>query len=69
MPQSFVTYSWSYACVTVFSCIADGEGKMYPDRFTFCATEGKAVFASGEIKGNEGVHRLWLPVESEGQQQ
>jgi hypothetical protein len=42
---------------------------MYPDRFTFCATEGKAAFASGEIKGNEGVHRLWLPVESEGQQQ
>jgi hypothetical protein len=48
--------------------IADelSEGKMCPDHFTFCATEGKTVFESGEIKGNEGVHKLWLPVESEG---
>jgi hypothetical protein len=27
------------------------------DRFIFCATEGKTVFESGEIKGNEGVQK------------
>jgi hypothetical protein len=27
------------------------------DRFTFCATEGKTVFESGEIKANEGVQK------------